>query len=249
MWKADIMHLLRLISGIVPMAFVFAVLSSASKNQAVPVVNAADAAGSDCGAKINAADATMASQPGTIKVTQACGLVWSTPVILSASHNLELAEPGTYVFEGILVKGHNQIFGLGPSTILQLAPQQTYPPRGIAGLRLAGQNHKLWTASAVSIRSVALDGNYSSSQACRNGLQCAVGILIGSSDSSTSSGIEISNVLFSGWRGANVKFGNHSQPPSEIKIIHNTFKDCVSQCIESTGFSRDVEITDNKFLG
>lgn len=249
MWKTDIIRLLRLIPGIVPMAFVFAVLSGASLHQAPPVVSAADVAGSDCGAKINAADARMGSQPGTIKVTQTCGLSWSTPVTLSADHNLEVAEPGTYVFEGILVKGRNQISGLGPSTILQLAPQQTYPPRGIAGIRLADQNDKLWTASSVSVRSVVLDGNYSLSPACRNELQCAIGILIGGSGSSASSGIEISNVVFSGWRGVNVRFGNYSQPPAEIKILRNTFKDCVSQCIESTGFSRNVEITENKFLG
>jgi hypothetical protein len=249
MWN-DVLRLFRLALGIVPTVLVFAAWSGASLHQAQPpVASAADTPGADCGAKINAADAKMGSQPGTIRVTRACGLSWSTLVTLSADHNLDLAEPGTYVFEGILVKGRNQISGLGPSTILQLAPQQTYPPRGIAGIRLADQNDKLWTASAVSIRSVTLDGNYSSSPACRNGLQCAVGILIGSSDSSTSSGIEISNVMFSGWRGANVKFGNYRHPPAEIRILHNTFKDCVSQCIESTGFSRSVEITDNKFLG
>jgi hypothetical protein len=249
MWKTDVIRLLRLTLGIVPIAFVFSALSGASLRQAPAVVRAADLAGSDCGAKINAADARMGSEAGTIKVTQTCGLSWSTPVTLSANHNLELAEPGTYVFEGILVKGPNQISGLGPSTILQLAPQQTYPARGVAGIRLADQNDKLWTASAVSVRNLALDGNSSSSPACRNGLQCAVGILIGSSGSSTSSGIEISNVMFSGWRGANVRFGNYSHPPAEIRILHNTFKDCVSQCVESTGFSRNVEITENKFLG
>lgn len=224
-------------------------LGAASPAQAPPVISAADVAGSDCSAKIKAADSRLGSQPGTIRVTQACGLSWPAPVTLSVGHNLELAEAGSYVFEGIVAKGQNQISGLGSSTVLQLAPQRSYPPRGIAGIRLSDQDDKLWSASSVSVRSLVLDGNYSASQTCPNGSQCAFGILIGGSGSPASSGVEISNVAFSGWKGETVKFGNYSQPPSEIKITRNTFKDCVRQCIESTGFSRNVEIAENTFLG
>jgi hypothetical protein len=236
--------------GIWLAAFVFVAFSAATLRQKpAMVVNAADVEGSDCGAKINTADAIMDTHAGTIRVTQTCGLFWSTPVTLSADHNLELVEAGTYVFEGILVKGRNQISGLGPSTVLQLAPQQSYPARGIAGIRLTDQNDKLWAASSVWVKNVVLDGNYRLLRECPNELQCAVGVMIGGSGTSASSEIQISDVVFSGWRGVNVRFGHYSHPPAEIKIVRNTFKDCVSQCIESTGFSTNVEITENKFLG
>lgn len=205
--------------------------------------------GLDCGAKINLANASLGSHPGTITVSRACGLVWSSPVTLSTDHNLQIIEAGTYLFNGIYVQGRNQLSGLGASTVLKLAPQQSYPARGLAGIRLSDANDRLWAASSVSIANLALDGNYMASTACSNGLQCAVAIFMPGTANSAVSNVTISRVFFTGWRGANVKFGNFNNPPSNIKIAESTFKDCVTQCIESTGFRSDIEILNNQFLG
>lgn len=52
--------------------------------------------GSDCGAKVNAADAALGSAPGKIWVNQACGTAWTTPVALSQNHVLEFVQGGKY---------------------------------------------------------------------------------------------------------------------------------------------------------
>jgi hypothetical protein len=52
--------------------------------------------GSDCGAKINAADADLAANVGEIWVSNACGMAWTTPVTLSSSHVLRFVQGGTY---------------------------------------------------------------------------------------------------------------------------------------------------------
>jgi hypothetical protein len=63
------------------------------------------------------------------------------------------------------------------------------------------------------------------------------------------SDVTISHVLFSGWAGLDIRIGNRTFPPSNIVITKNIFKECVTQCIESTGFRNNVEISDNQFLG
>lgn len=57
---------------------------------------AANYSGGDCGAKINSADESLGSIPGEIWVSQACGLSWTTPVVLSANHILRFIQGGTY---------------------------------------------------------------------------------------------------------------------------------------------------------
>jgi hypothetical protein len=51
--------------------------------------------GGDCGAKINAADADLASSPGEIWVNNNCGLAWITPVSISSGHVLRFIQGNT----------------------------------------------------------------------------------------------------------------------------------------------------------
>jgi hypothetical protein len=77
--------------------------------------------GSDCGAKITAADGNIGSGvPGEIWVNQKCGLTWSTAVSLSANHVLRFVQGGTYTISATITQGSNSVIeGEGAqSTIL-----------------------------------------------------------------------------------------------------------------------------------
>lgn len=70
--------------------------------------------GSDCGAKINAADADLGSTPGEIWINQACGTSWTTPVVLSANRILRFIQGGAYQSSAaamITVAGGSAILG------------------------------------------------------------------------------------------------------------------------------------------
>ena len=56
--------------------------------------------GSDCGAKINVADAALGSSCGEIWVNQACGTAWTTAVSISACHVLRCVQGGVYTTSG-----------------------------------------------------------------------------------------------------------------------------------------------------
>jgi hypothetical protein len=58
--------------------------------------------GSDCGAKINAADSDLGATPGIIYVNQACGLTISTAVSVSANHSLQFIQGGTWTQTAII---------------------------------------------------------------------------------------------------------------------------------------------------
>jgi hypothetical protein len=130
-----------------------------------------------------------------------------------------------------------------------LAPQTAYPPRGIAGIRLTDANDRLWAAKDVTITNLALEGSYRGSVPCRNDLVCASAVVLSGTPTSRVSDVTISHVLFSGWAGLDIRIGNRIFPPSNIVITKNIFKECVTQCIESTGFRNNVEISDDQFLG
>jgi len=86
-------------------------------------------AGSDCGAKINAADAWLGSLPGEIWIDRACGTVWTTNLRLSGSRVLRFVQGGTYkVTKIVLPPGQNRLSiiasGVG-MTVLQAASPNT----------------------------------------------------------------------------------------------------------------------------
>jgi hypothetical protein len=76
--------------------------------------------GSDCGAKINAADAALGTSQGEIWVNQNCGTTWGTLVSLSAGHVLRFVQGGTYTTSlGITMASNTDIEASGVgSTIL-----------------------------------------------------------------------------------------------------------------------------------
>ena len=69
--------------------------------------------GSDCGAKINAADDSLGSSPGEIWIDQACGTVWTTNLRFSGSRVLRFVQGGTYKVPTIELPA-----GLGRFTLL-----------------------------------------------------------------------------------------------------------------------------------
>lgn len=70
--------------------------------------------GGDCGAKINAADASIGATAGEIWVNQACGLTWTTPVALSQNRVLRFIQGGVYnsmAANAITLSSGSSLFG------------------------------------------------------------------------------------------------------------------------------------------
>lgn len=130
------------------------------------VVSADSYAGSDCGAKINAADAAWAGVSVEIEVNQACGRTWTTPIALTSGHNLKFIQAGTYVVPPLnQFAGNNDISGLGAETIVQVAAQKTCPgfvPPMVHGCNLPpdtrGGTYYV-NGSNVTFHDLTLDGN------------------------------------------------------------------------------------------
>jgi len=89
--------------------------------------------GSDCGAKINAADTELGSAAGEIWVNNSCGLAWTNPVNLNAGHVLRFSQGGTYSLSaGITMAGNSVLAGMTsamavnttPAVMLQMASGQ-----------------------------------------------------------------------------------------------------------------------------
>jgi Chitobiase/beta-hexosaminidase C-terminal domain len=101
------------LSLVLPATFIFPKIPLAR----AATVNAADFPGGDLGAKINAADANLGSQPGEILVNG--GGTIRTRVVLSPDHTLRFG-PGTYQItdDPILMKERTQVVGSGRDTIL-----------------------------------------------------------------------------------------------------------------------------------
>lgn len=62
-------------------------------------------AGSDCGAKINAAVTNLGGSPGEIWVNQACGTTWTTAVTIPAKVVLRFIQGGTYTISALITNG------------------------------------------------------------------------------------------------------------------------------------------------
>ncbi len=80
-------------------------------------------AGSDCGAKVNTADADLGATAGEIWVNQNCGTTWTTALVMSANHVLRFVQGGTYTLNvGQTISAANVgVVGDGPwTTVLSI---------------------------------------------------------------------------------------------------------------------------------
>lgn len=134
----------------------FSVLNA---NNIESVIYADQATGADCGAKINAQDVALGSNPGQIVVNRACGTTWTTAVSLGANHSLVFNQPGLFTLSAAVTMGQGSAMsGLPNSTVGN-------PCDNLAGTCLRAANTSNLSAlvivsgSGVIIRNVSLDGN------------------------------------------------------------------------------------------
>ncbi|HEV2132772.1 MAG TPA: hypothetical protein VGR47_00780 [Terracidiphilus sp.] len=202
--------------------------------------------GSDCGAKINAADKSLGSAAGEIEVRQACGTAWTTPVVLSTGHNLRFIEGGTYSLpQGNQVRGNNVVSGLKYLTVLKLQ---------------ANAGYSMWTttdraghdASNVTFRDLTLDGNWESQTRCTSISACGHLIEIATTPRGGLSGVHIEGCAFQNiWaRGAIafVEYG-HGGALTDAWIVNNQFTNADSHFIFVSAFTSGMHITGNQFKG
>lgn len=162
--------------------------------------------GSDCGAKINAADTEIGSAAGEIWVNNECGLTWSTPVNLSSGHVLRFGQGGTYSLSGgITMAGNSMLTGVTsamatnttPAVMLQMANGENF-----SGLVTVKGPHAV-------IQDIAVDGNKAHNPTGGSGI-----VVNGSS----ASGLEISRVTAGNFHGNGVIF-NHAGTANIFKLM------------------------------
>jgi hypothetical protein len=202
--------------------------------------------GSDCGAKINAADKSLGSQPGEIDVRPTCGTVWTTPVILSTGHNLRFMAAGNYSLpQGNQVRGNNVVSGLKSSTVLKLQANASYSMWSTTDR--AGHD-----ASNVTFSDLTLDGNWESQTRCASIAACGHLIEIATTPRGGLSGVHIEGCAFQNiWaRGAIafVEYG-HGGPLTDTWIVNNQFTSADSHFIFVSAFASGMHITGNQFKG
>jgi hypothetical protein len=219
------------------------------------IVNAAQYAGSDCGAKIVAADAAWIASPVEIDVNQTCGNVWTTPIILSTNHNLKFTQGGTYVLpSGNVVKGNNDVSGIGSQVVTQLAAAQ---PSAMF-LTADGWHTTTGTnaASNVVFHDFTMDGNVTNNitTSCPSTVDsCAYGIYVNSTPTQAPSNIEIKNITFQNFHGPEVMVETGSNnikgwpQASYVNIHDNKFLNEVWTSVKVYGFNAHMRIENNLF--
>lgn len=166
-------------------------------------INAATYSGGDCGAKVNAADAAWAGTAVEIDVTQSCGTTWTTAPTLSLNHSLRFVQGGTYTLPaGGTLAGNNLVYGLGDSTMLQLAAGSAY---GGAIFTVNG--------NSVALTLLNLDGNQSNQTNVTRAVSLAGGIQDFSFTHNTAAN----------WRGNAILAVPNTSPLSNVAIDHNVF--------------------------
>lgn len=201
-------------------------------------------AGTDCGAKINAADADLGATAGEIWVNQNCGLTWSTAVKLSSGHNVKFIQGGIYVVApGNIVLGNNLVdYG---TAMVQLAAGA--PSGGAIWNLTDGTN----VASNVEFRNGTMDGNLSNQTApCDHFWTCTYGVNIQGTATTAPSNISVHNVAFTNWQGRGVAIHGYNEAlpfPFAITIEGNTFNGCGENCVGSSGLDHDIVIRNNRF--
>jgi hypothetical protein len=138
------------------------------------VVYANSQTGGDCGAKINAAS-TLLAGPGEIWVNKACGLTWTTAVVLSTNYQtIRFIQGGTYTSSVA-----NTISGVGSGIESALCAENdpVIPGHNCAVLfqqaSFTNLSSPLWTLSGPQsyIHNITIDGNKAN-----NGSFATVGI-------------------------------------------------------------------------
>ncbi len=147
---------LQLVFGVAVLIITSLVFVASAQRQTGRVVVANDYPGQDLGAKINAADRALGSQPGEIVVRN--GGTIATQVILSSNHVLRLAR-GTYVTKTrnipILMKPRSSLIGSGWDSIIV---ESTAPGQFVV---ISAYNNSVLNGSADSdllIRDVQIKG-------------------------------------------------------------------------------------------
>ena len=208
------------------------------------VVNAAEFSGSDCGAKINAADTLLGSTGGEIDVNQACGTTWTTQVVLSANHNLVFTQTGTYVVAGITVSGSNTIDLRGAE--LQM-PAYSYGPTAGMFTTYNGAT----AASNVWIENGVLDGNWSNTPSANTCLfaACRPALRIDNNGNSTAvHDIHFQHMIAQNWNNPVVELINNYPLPYNIWLDgDNIYKNIGTHVIYSAGFDRNFFVRDSLF--
>jgi len=207
------------------------------------VLNAAEFSGSDCGAKINSADASLGSAGGEIDVNQACGTTWTTQAILSANHNLVFTQTGTYVVAGITVSGSNTIDLRGAE--LQMPAYSS----GTAGMFTTYNGST--AASNVWIENGILDGNWSNTPSANTCLYaaCRPALRIDNNSNSTAvHDIHFQHIVAQNWNNPVVELINNYPLPYNIWLGGgNVYRNIGTHVIYSFGFDRNFFVRDSYF--
>jgi len=170
------------------------------------VLNAAEFPGSDCGAKINAADTALGSTGGEIDVNQACGTTWTTPVVLSSNHNLVFTQTGIYIVPSISALGFN-IIDLRGSELQIPAYSTVTTTAGMIGFYNGSS-----VGSNVTIENGILDGNWTNTPTANSCFptSCRPAIRITNGGNSAAvHDIQIDNVVFQNWNNPPFVMAGH----------------------------------------
>ena len=123
--------------------------------------------GSDCGAKINAADTELGSTAGEIWVNNSCGLAWTNLVNLHSGHVLRFSQGGTYsLAAGITMAGNSLLAGVASAMAVNTTP-------AVMLQMASGQNlSALITVDGPSavIQDLAIEGNKSNNATGGSGI-------------------------------------------------------------------------------
>jgi hypothetical protein len=218
------------------------------------VFSASAYSGSDCGAKINTVDGVLGGASGTIQVDPSCGTSWTTQVVLSPNHNLQVAQGGIYTLSAVapIKVSQNNIVDLGGSTFQIGAYSggtarggmiQTYPVTGTS------------VATNVTIQNGVMDGNPANTPSgsyCSASLSdCIPAIEINSNNNGVNAvhGITIKNIVFQNWSITPIGIqGYNSYPlPYDIYILDNKFFNSGGSVIGSSGWDHRLVIRGNVF--
>jgi hypothetical protein len=182
------------------------------------VVQASNYPGADCGAKVNAADASLGTVAGEIDVDKNCGTEWATPISLSQSHSLRIDQPGVYsIPSGNTLAGGNTLFGSGESTVLQLAQGASAG----SAFTVMGDN--------VVFQSLKLDGN----SANETNKQTAILVVAGVAN------FRLSQVALTHWNSlALTANGTGARPVANLSIENSSFDGSGSDMV----FLNDVDV-------
>ena len=206
--------------------------------------------GSDCGAKINSADASLGSTSGEIDVNQACGATLSTAVTLSASHNLVWTQAGTYTVNEISLAGNNIVDLRGAELQIAAYSVSGTPPN--AGMFTTYNGSSV--ASNVLIENGALDGNASNitgssypSNTCLEG-QCRAALRIGNGGTAAAPhDIRTYNVKFQNWTNPAIYTDNTYPLPYNIILDTDVFDTVGPSNIVTEGFDHTFVVRNSRF--